>query len=225
MQTPSSLLPTSCPAIDGQTNADPEALERQPGAPSVIVTKDALEKIIEEKNKLGLPVKGLRVIAIPRSPLRAAFHLRFVPAEEVSSSSDIVVPLESLDLYISSDTAPYLEGATIDVVFTLFNSEIKVEAPLRRIDTPEGRLALQIHQVLIDEVIPMLASHGGGAVLQDVRDGIVFLELTGGCQGCSMAGATLKDGIESSLRGRFPEIVEVRDVTRHASGKNPYFRQ
>lgn len=57
----------------------------------------------------------------------------------------------------------------------------------------------------------------------DFKDGIVFLEMTGGCQGCSMAGATMKDGIETSLRKSVPEIQEVRDVTEHMNGRNPYF--
>jgi Fe/S biogenesis protein NfuA len=61
--------------------------------------------------------------------------------------------------------------------------------------------------------------------LIDFKDGIVFLELTGGCQGCSMAGATMKDGIETSLRESVPEVREVRDVTKHANGRNPYFHQ
>lgn len=215
----------SVPAINGQTSAGLDVSKRCGNALSLIVTERALEKIIAEKGKLGLPVKGLRVIAVPRSQLRAAFHLRFVPADEPESTNDVVVPFDGLDLYVGLDASPYLEGATIDVVFTLFSSEVTVEAPLRKIDTDEGRLALQIDQVLVEEVNPMLASHGGGAVLLDVRDAVAFVELTGGCQGCSMAGATLKDGIETSIRRRFPEITEVRDVTRHANGRNPFFRQ
>jgi Fe/S biogenesis protein NfuA len=92
------------------------------------------------------------------------------------------------------------------------------------LDSAEGRIAAQIQKLLDEEVIPALATHGGGAVLVDFKDGIVFLELTGGCQGCSMARATLKDGIEASIRKSFPEVLEVRDVTKHAEGMNPYAR-
>jgi Fe/S biogenesis protein NfuA len=66
--------------------------------------------------------------------------------------------------------------------------------------------------------------HGGAAVLIDVMDGIAFLELTGGCQGCSMADVTLKNGIEKSIRESVPEILEVRDVTEHIKGTHPFFQ-
>ena len=45
----------------------------------------------------------------------------------------------------------------------------------------------------------------------------------GGCQGCGMANATLKRGIETYIKNSFPEIKEVIDVTDHDSGANPYF--
>ena len=53
----------------------------------------------------------------------------------------------------------------------------------------------------------------------------VYLRLSGGCQGCGMAKATLSQGIEVILREAIPEIANVVDVTDHASGTNPYFEQ
>ena len=189
----------------------------------ITITETALQKIVELKERLELPVKGLRVTAMPRSPLRAGFSMRFVPAEKPEFPMDSIQSFDGIDLYIVPDSAPYLEGATIDFVFRLVGSEFKVEVPLRKLDTPEGRIAAKIQQVLDEEVNPSLATHGGGAVLIDFKDGIVFLELTGGCQGCSMAGATMKDGIEASIRKSVPEVQKVQDVTEHANGRNPFF--
>ena len=45
-----------------------------------------------------------------------------------------------------------------------------------------------------------------------------------GFHGCGMADVTLKQGIETTLRARLPEIKAVRDATDHASGDNPYYR-
>lgn len=224
MQTVSSTLPRSDASARGQTNGLPQRGKPFSSGAPVAITGMALKKIVEAKEKLGLPVKGLRVRAHPRSKLRADFTMRFVPAEEVESPTDSIYPYDGIDLYIAPDSAPYLEAATIDFVFSLLGSDFKVEAPLRKLDSPEGQIAAQIQELLDEEVIPALATHGGGAVLVDFRDGIVFLELTGGCQGCSMARATLKDGIETSIRKRFPEVHEVRDVTKHAEGMNPYAR-
>lgn len=190
----------------------------------ITITETALKRIVAAKETMALPVKGLRIKANPRSPLRASFSLRFEPAETPVSSTDVILPFAGIDLYIEADSAPYLEGATIDFVFSLVGSEFKVEAPLRKLDTPEGHIAARIQEVLELEVNPSLAAHGGGAVLIDFKDGIVDLQLTGGCQGCSMASATMKNGIEASIRERVPEIREVRDVTRHALGSNPYFQ-
>lgn len=189
----------------------------------ITLTEIALQKIVEMKERLEVPVKGLRVTAFPRSPLRADYLLRFVPAEEPDSTTDSIHTFNGINIYIDSDSAPFLEGATLDFVFSLVKSEFKVDAPLRKLDTPEGHIATRIQQVLDEEINPSLATHGGGSKLIDFKEGIVFLELTGGCQGCSMAGATMKDGIETSLRQSIPEVQEVRDITKHANGKNPFF--
>ena len=194
-------------------------------APGITITENAQKYISEMRERLGLPVKGIRVRATPRSPLRADFAMSFVPAEEPGSSTDLIQSTDGLDAYIDPESAPYLEGATIDFVFKLIGSELKVLAPLRTLDTPDSRIAGKIQQVLAEQVNPALAVHGGEAALIDVKDGIAFLELTGGCQGCSMADATLKNGIEASIRKSVPDLQGVRDVTEHAKGRNPYFRQ
>lgn len=188
------------------------------------ITEHALRYVCERREELGLPVKGMRVRAIPRSPLRADFAMSFVPAEEPESPTDIVQSTDGLDIHVSLESAPYLEGATIDYVFKLIGSELKVLAPLRKLDTPDGRIAARIQQVLDEEVNPSLATHGGGAVMIDFKGGVAFLELTGGCQGCSQAGSTMKDGIETFIREQIPEVHEVRDITMHANGTNPYFQ-
>lgn len=222
MQTTHAVSARSEASVRGQALGLPQRRKPFLGAPPVTITETALKKIVEAKEKLGLPVKGLRVTAHPRSLLRADFDLRFVPAEEEESPTDSIYCYDAIDLYIASESAPYLEGATIDFVFSLLSSDFKVEAPLRQVDTPEGLMAGQIQRVIDAEVNPALATHGGGAALVDFKDGIVFLELKGGCQGCSMARATLKDGIETSIQRSFPEIQEVRDVTKHADGASPY---
>ena len=46
----------------------------------------------------------------------------------------------------------------------------------------------------------MLALDGGGITLIDIKDGIVYVQLQGGCVGCSSSGTTLKYGVERQLR-------------------------
>ena len=78
--------------------------------------------------------------------------------------------------------------------------------------------------VLEQQVNPSIASHGGRADLVAVEDLSVYLRLSGGCQGCGMAKATLSQGIEVILREAIPEIANVVDVTDHADGTNPYYQ-
>ena len=62
----------------------------------------------------------------------------------------------------------------------------------------------------------------GGIELLDVRGQDIFIKMSGGCQGCSMARATLRDGVEQILRGEIADLGALHDVTDHAGGADPY---
>jgi len=59
--------------------------------------------------------------------------------------------------------------------------------------------------------------------LVDVTEGRVHIRLEGGCQGCSLAEVTIRQGVERLLRARLPEIAGVVDTTDHAARPNPFF--
>jgi Fe-S cluster biogenesis protein NfuA len=89
---------------------------------------------------------------------------------------------------------------------------------------PAEDLLRQKIQVILDEQInPSIASHGGTISLLDVRGDKVFIKMGGGCQGCSSASATLRQGVETALREQVPGIGEILDITDHAAGTNPYY--
>lgn len=82
----------------------------------------------------------------------------------------------------------------------------------------------QIMKVIDDEINPMVASHGGRIDLVDFVDKNVYLEMSGGCQGCAASTQTLKQGVEQILRENFgDDINQIYDVTDHNSGDNPYY--
>ncbi len=89
----------------------------------------------------------------------------------------------------------------------------------------ESALAQMAIKVLDDEVNPSIASHGGRADLVALDDAnkVAYIKMSGGCQGCSMSRMTLSQGIETALRGAIPELTDVRDITDHASGVNPFY--
>lgn len=86
-----------------------------------------------------------------------------------------------------------------------------------------GDLAERVQRVLEDEINPAVGAHRGRVALVAVVDGRVQLRLEGGCQGCSLAEVTVRQGIERLLRARFHEIVAVVDVTDHAAGTEPFY--
>lgn len=92
--------------------------------------------------------------------------------------------------------------------------------PKPGLDTPIGK-AIQV--VLDEKVNPAVAGHGGHISLIDVKGDTAFIRLEGGCQGCGMADATLKQGVEVEIKSAVPEIISVLDVTDHAGGANPYY--
>jgi Fe-S cluster biogenesis protein NfuA len=91
---------------------------------------------------------------------------------------------------------------------------------------PAGRgehLADRVRDVLEAEINPVIAAHGGRVTLVEVDQGWVRIRLEGGCQGCSLAEVTVRQGIEPLLRARVPELVGLADVTDHAAGTTPFF--
>ena len=72
------------------------------------------------------------------------------------------------------------------------------------------------------EINPGLAHHSGHVTVVDVQGNDVYVTMGGGCQGCGFADATLRDGVERTLRERIPNFGQLIDTTDHAAGERPY---
>ena len=86
-----------------------------------------------------------------------------------------------------------------------------------------GGLAERVRDVIEREINPLIAAHRGHASVVGVEEGWVRLRLDGGCQGCSLAEVTLRQGIEPLLRARVPGVVGLTDVTDHEAGREPFY--
>ena len=111
-----------------------------------------------------------------------------------------------------------------------------IRAALDAGDTPLGaaqEAARDSDQALLDRVNdlldrqanPAIAAHGGHVSAEQVSGGVVYLRMSGGCQGCAASAATLRDGIENMLRAALPELRDIVDVTDHEAGTNPFYRE
>jgi len=86
-----------------------------------------------------------------------------------------------------------------------------------------GDLAEAARAVLDTEINPAIAAHRGRVTVAGVVGGWIRVRLEGGCQGCSLAEVTLRQGIEPVLRARLPAMTGLVDVTEHEAGTKPFF--
>ena len=87
----------------------------------------------------------------------------------------------------------------------------------------ENEIREGIQNVIDTEVNPGVAGHGGNISLLSVKGNSVTIQMGGGCQGCSAADMTLKQGIHTSFRNAVPKVGAIFDETDHTAGLNPYF--
>jgi len=187
----------------------------------ITISDTAKQKFLEIVKAEGREGHGLRVIVRDGGTAQPDFGLNFVGSDE-AQDDDTIVDLGGLKVYMDPSSAKFLEGATVDFLDSLGQSGFKVEAPNAGIPQPTGPLAEAVQKALDEHINPSIADHGGVVQLVALEEGTVYLRFGGGCQGCGMINATLKQGVEKVLFAEVPEVKRVLDITDHASGTNPY---
>ncbi len=81
-----------------------------------------------------------------------------------------------------------------------------------------------IQELLDLQVNRAIAAHGGKISIVDVKDGNLFVTMSGGCQGCAASQLTLRRGFEVKVRRVAPEIVDIIDTTDHTAGAKPFYQ-
>ena len=192
---------------------------------SITVTERAILHFNNLLVKEERPGTNLRISVSHPLTQRAEVGVTFCyPGEE--SADDIPMDLKDFTLFIEKSAEKALEAANIDFKEDKLEGHLSIKAPNLKGKVPPADASLKdrVEFVLDSEVNPNLAGHGGKVELIDILEGgIAVLQFGGGCHGCGMAHMTLQQGIEKTLKEKFPEITEVRDATDHATGKNPYF--
>jgi Fe/S biogenesis protein NfuA len=156
------------------------------------------------------------------------YDMYFRPLDE-AGADDAIQPDPDISVVVPGESADKVRGSTLDVAgsgIVLQNPNSPTSAPGAAARPPadlSGPVAQRVLQVLNEQINPAIAAHGGRADLVAVEEPIAYLHLSGGCQGCGMAAATLRQGIEIAILDAVPEITEVVDATDHASGTNPYY--
>ena len=197
-------------------------------APEVHFTAAAHDKIIELLQAKGFNQGALR-ISVRNAGFGAPDYAMALEESGEPGPDDTLIQADGFRVLVDRQSLPLVDGASVDFFDQLLQRGFKVEPPPPPPPTPRPELNLSdplvatVQAVIDQQVNPGIASHGGQASLIDVKDGVVYVELGGGCQGCSMAAVTLKQGVERMIKSAAPAVREVVDVTDHAGGSNPYY--
>ena len=157
--------------------------------------------------------------------LKFTYELTFIPKLD-AAEGDVIQQFGDLPVVTRADSVERLQGATIlftEAGLTIDNPNMPSPAIPHGGGSLEGPVAQQLQTLLDTQINPAIAAHGGFAEVIAVEGDTAYLRLGGGCQGCGLASVTLRQGIEVAIREAIPEIVNVIDVTDHASGENPYY--
>jgi Fe/S biogenesis protein NfuA len=197
--------------------------------PVVTVTDAAREKILEVR--AGEPESDTLALWIEvNGDAGGAFQytMELRPLAE-AGDDDLVQRHDDLSVVVAASSVEQLTGATLD----LTGSGMVMQNPNRPSSAPgvgarppadlSGPVAQAVLTVLDEQINPAIAAHGGQADLVAVEDGVAYVRMSGGCQGCGLAAVTLTQGIEVAILETVPEISSVIDVTDHAAGDNPYY--
>ena len=139
---------------------------------------------------------------------------------EIEHRYDNFFNLEKFDMVIDENSLEKVNGATIDYKTDLNNEGFVITNP----NVPEiTEIEQRITAHLDSTINPMIASHGGKIDVIRVEASVLYIEMKGGCQGCASSALTLTQGVENLVFDQYSEVYEVKDMTDHESGENPYY--
>lgn len=196
----------------------------------ITITESAqgyLRELLARQNSEGIAVRIF--VESPGTP-RAECCMAYCTVGE-NQPDDILVHYGDFTAWVELKSAPYLEDAVIDYNKDRMGGQLTFKAPKSKVPNlgAEASLEERINYVLYNEINPGLAAHNGNVSLLDVYDDeehglTAVLKFGGGCQGCSAVDMTLKQGVETTLKGQIPELQRVTDSTDHTVRENAYYK-
>ena len=181
------------------------------------LAQSEIREVIQSDDEVG---NLIRVEARQAAPYRFDYDIYFIDPDDVTED-DVQIPIAELVFVATPESAANLEGSTIDFVvgppagFKFDNPRIK-----RSFDDP---METALHDFIEEKINPIIAAHRGHILLHGIKDMVVYLEMGGSCQGCGMAAQTLRESVEKQICARFPDLLDIVDVTNHDEGSNPFY--
>lgn len=184
------------------------------------MTADARRKIDSVRAHTGHPDACLHVAITGRRSGRFVYQVDLVAPED-APPGDVAVDLDGLRVLMDPISATHLAGATIAYDGSRLGGALRIDNPSEGWSDP---IAARVQAVLDQQINPAIAAHGGYIDLLNVRDGVAYIAMGGGCQGCAQVSVTLGQGVEVAIKAAVPEVTQILDTTDHAAGTNPYYQ-
>lgn len=193
---------------------------------NLTITESAQDYLAELLSDQDDDVLGIRMFVNSPGTPKAETCIAYCRADDVEDD-DVVVKYEKLTARYELRSVAFLDEAFVDYAKDRMGGQLTIKAPNAKLPkvNDDSSIEDRVNYVLYNEINPSLASHGGEVSLMEVTtDSVAILQFGGGCQGCGMVEATLKEGVEKSLLEQIPQLTAVRDVTDHTDNSQAYFK-
>ncbi len=204
-----------------------DAADSAVSEPIITITPEALTELRALRDdEVDGDQLGLRLAIASEPGEQFRYDLSF---EEFlkAAFTDEVRTHDGLKVIIPGDDVELLTGATLDHTETqglvIRNpnkpATVNVEGLVN-----DDALSAEVEAMVAAEVNPALAAHGGFVTyVGHDGEGTAYMTMGGGCHGCSMSKMTMLDGVQTMLAAAIEEIEQVKDLTDHSTGENPFY--
>ena len=191
------------------------------------VTPTAIEKfkaVIDEGEHYAPENALVRVMIKGRTATEYEYTMGLAEKDEnpAEHMRDNFYEFGDIEVVVDDISMKSLKGSVIDYKEDLNAAGFVIVNPNKPVFNDMER---DVQELLNQQINPQIKSHGGqvDVVRYEEDDSVLYIEMSGGCQGCSSSSLTLKHGVETMIYDEFPDIEDIIDVTDHESGENPYY--
>ena len=187
------------------------------------VTEKALDKvfgIIESDDDYSTENTLFRVLVKGKTATDYEYGIGLEFKKENYETAEVFFDLGKFSMIVDERSLRLLDGATIDYKEDLNIKGFDIINP----NKPESSdLEQEVMELIETTINPQIASHGGSIEVVGIDAGVLYIKMSGGCQGCSASQYTLQFAIDKQIKSKFPEIKNIVDTTDHKAGENPYY--
>ena len=180
--------------------------------PNPAVMKFVSNRILVAENMEILTVEDAKQIPLATAIFNFPFVKGlFISGNFISITKNADVKWDDIAMQLRIFITDFLnkEGVVIKEMKTAKEVEKKIDQETLNFSDMEQKIA----DILDEYIRPAVESDGGFISLKSFKDGVVSVVLKGACSGCPSSSLTLKQGIESLLKQRFPE--QIKDVVAY----------